>query len=74
MTCQVHRGLIGLTALALCACSTVGVKPWQREVLSRPSMQLNASPLDTAVDNHLYFSREASSGGSSFAGGGCGCN
>jgi hypothetical protein len=50
------------------------VRPWQRDLLARPDMQLDGSPLDAAIDDHLYFSKEASSGGRSFAGGGCGCN
>jgi hypothetical protein len=63
-------------ALALTAtgCSTLGVKPWQREILARPAMALNASPVDAALDDHIYFSKEATSGGRSFGGGGCGCN
>ena len=69
-----------LTALALgcavlsAACSSLGVKPWQREVLSRSDMRPDGAALDDAIDNHLYFSKEASSGGRSFGGGGCGCN
>ncbi len=55
-------------------CSSLGVKPWQRDVLAREDMQLNSNPLDAAIDDHMYFSKEASSGGRSFAGGGCGCN
>jgi len=55
-------------------CTSLGVKPWQRDVLAREEMQLDADPLDAAIDDHVYFSREASSGGRSFAGGGCGCN
>jgi hypothetical protein len=43
-------------------------------VLAREEMQLDADPLDAAIDDHMYFSKEASSGGRSFAGGGCGCN
>jgi hypothetical protein len=65
--------LFGASALAS-GCSLVGVKPWQRDVLARDEMQLNANPLDSAIDDHLYFSKEASSGGRSYAGGGCGCN
>jgi len=69
-----------LFVLLLCStvlasgCSTLGVKPWQHDVLSREEMQLNSDPLDAAIDDHVYFSKEASSGGRSFAGGGCGCN
>jgi hypothetical protein len=55
-------------------CSSLGVKPWQRDVMAREEMQLDSDPLDAAIDDHLYFSKEASSGGRSFAGGGCGCN
>jgi hypothetical protein len=64
--------LCGMVLLA--GCSSLGVKPWQRGVLSREEMQLDSDPLDAAIDDHLYFSKEASSGGRSFAGGGCGCN
>jgi hypothetical protein len=64
--------MCGMVLLA--GCSSLGVKPWQRGVLSREEMQLDSDPLDAAIDDHLYFSKEASSGGRSFAGGGCGCN
>ena len=39
-------------------------------MLARQEMQLDSDPLDAAIDDHLYFSKEASSGGRSFAGGG----
>ncbi|MCX7055749.1 MAG: DUF4266 domain-containing protein [Proteobacteria bacterium] len=55
-------------------CSTLGVKPWQRDLLARKDMALDANPLDAAIDDHLYFSKEAASGGKGFGGGGCGCN
>ncbi len=61
-------------AVVLSGCTSIGVKPWQRDVLAREEMQLDSDPLDTAIDDHMYFSKEASSGGRSFAGGGCGCN
>jgi hypothetical protein len=65
--------LLSCTAVAS-GCAPLGVKPWQREMLAREDMQLDANPLDAAIDDHMYFSKEASSGGRSFAGGGCGCN
>ena len=68
-----NLGIAG-TGLALCACSSLGVKPWERDVLARPEMEMTADPLDLAMDEHIYFSKEASSGGQGFAGGGCGCN
>ena len=56
------------------ACADMGVEPWDRDLLAKPAMAINSSPLDQAIDDHIYFSKEASSGGKSFAGGGCGCN
>jgi hypothetical protein len=55
-------------------CSSLGVKPWEREILAREDMLMNADAIDLALDEHIYFSKEASSGGQGFAGGGCGCN
>ena len=46
--------------LAMAGCSSMGVKPWQRDVLAREEMQLDADPLDAAIDDHMYFSKEAS--------------
>jgi hypothetical protein len=60
--------------VALAGCSTIGIRPWERDVLARPDMALNAAPVDAALDDHIYFSREAASGGRGFGGGGCGCN
>jgi hypothetical protein len=74
MTIRLRHSVIILAAVAATGCSVLGVKPWQRDVLARPEMQLDVNPLDAAIDDHLYFSKEASSGGRSFAGGGCGCN
>jgi hypothetical protein len=64
--------LIGASLIA--GCAQIGVKPWQRDVLARDDMQVVSDPLDTAIDEHIYFSKEASSGGQGFGGGGCGCN
>ena len=65
-----------LLAIALLGsgCSSLGVKPWEREILARDDMLMDADALDLAFDEHIYFSKEASSGGQGFAGGGCGCN
>jgi len=60
--------------MLLASCGALGVKPWQRDVLSRQDMRPDGSGLDDAIDDHMYFSKEASSGGRSFGGGGCGCN
>ena len=64
-----------LLALGIASgCSTMGIEPWEREVLAKDEMQLTADPVEAAVDDHIYFSKEASSGGRGFGGGGCGCN
>lgn len=50
------------------------VKPWQKEVLAQKSMSLPFHPLHSYTDDHIYFSKEASTGGNGVGGGGCGCN
>ena len=53
-------------------CSTV--KPWDRDMLSRPDMAFDADRLETSRRNHVYFSKEATPPGGAGGGGGCGCN
>jgi len=65
---------IAALALAAAGCATVGVKPWERDLLAREVMLPAHGALDRALDDHIYFSKEASSGGHGFGGGGCGCN
>jgi hypothetical protein len=69
--------LIALTLTALAAMSAcalrMGVEPWERDLLSQPAMKMDRL-LDEDIDDHIYFSKEASSGGRGFGGGGCGCN
>ena len=55
-------------------CSTIGVQVWDRDILAKPEMEFDSQALDQSIDDHIYFSKEASSGGRSFGGGGCGCN
>ena len=59
---------------SLAACANLGVQPWERDLLAKPSMQLRSPPVEAAIDDHIYFSKEAATGGRSFGGGGCGCN
>ena len=60
--------------LAFAGCSSMGVEPWDRDILAKDEMQLTTDPVEAALDDHIYFSKEASSGGRGFGGGGCGCN
>ncbi len=55
-------------------CAPVGVNVWERDILAKEEMQPDHDSVDRSVDDHIYFSKEASSGGRSFGGGGCGCN
>lgn len=66
--------LLTVVITNLSACSSLGVEPWERDLLAKKAMALTSSPVDAALDDHIYFSKEASSGGKSFGGGGCGCN
>jgi Domain of unknown function (DUF4266) len=68
------RTLIALALASAVLAGCASVEPWDRDVLARDSMQIVSDPLDAAIDEHVYFSKEASSGGQGFGGGGCGCN
>ena len=63
-----------LVSSLLAGCSSLGVKPWEKDILAREDMALENAPLDSGFDDHIYFSKEASSSGSAVSGGGCGCN
>ena len=64
-----------ITIIALLAgCSSMRVEPWERDLLAKDSMQLVPDYFDNFYDEHIYFSKEASSGGQGVGGGGCGCN
>lgn len=64
--------LPGIILIIFSGCTAV--QPWEREVLTRPEMAWTTDSMDSTLEAHIYFSKEASSGGSSSAGGGCGCN
>jgi hypothetical protein len=67
-------GIAAIVLVLLAGCSSLGVQPWERDVLAREDMQLVTDPVESATDDHIYFSKEATSGGRGFGGGGCGCN
>jgi len=64
----------GLLTFALLQVACASVKPWERDVLSKPEMAWEPDPVGATLDNHIYFSKEASLPGGSAGGGGCGCN
>jgi hypothetical protein len=64
--------LLGVVGLLFGGCTAV--QPWERAALADYSMRPDRDPLLTAMSEHIYFSREASSGGRGVGGSGCGCN
>ena len=67
----VAMALVAVAVLSGCQ----NVQPWERDLLAEPAMiPGEANGLDTAYDEHIYYSEEASSGGRGFGGARCGCN
>lgn len=62
-------------ACLLVGCAGVGqVAAWEKGNLAKPSMTFDDDPLEQRFDQHVYTSKENSSGGGGVGGGGCGCN
>lgn len=61
-----------IAAMVAGGCATV--HPWDRDLLSEKKMRFVPNPPQQAVDDHVYFSKEGSTGGVEVGGGGCGCN
>ncbi|HAM73997.1 MAG TPA: hypothetical protein DCM86_20420 [Verrucomicrobiales bacterium] len=66
--------MFGLAAWAVVATGCANVKPWERNTLADYTMRGDRDPLAVANSEHMWFSREGSSGGRGVGGGGCGCN
>lgn len=64
--------LLPLLLSSLLGCSAV--QPWERGTLAKTEMAWDPDPMKSALRDHVYFSKEGSSGGASSGGGGCGCN
>lgn len=67
--------------LLMSACSTISnmstsekVKPWEKDILAQQAMQIPQDKMFSYSDDHIFFSKEASTGGNGVGGGGCGCN
>ncbi len=50
------------------------VKPWERGTLADPTMNRSRDPVGITLTEHVFFSREGTTGGTGVGGGGCGCN
>jgi uncharacterized protein DUF4266 len=73
------RGLAAAALLAALAalasgCAATAMKPWDRDLLAQKKMRFVPSPVRYGIDQHIYFSKEGSTGGLEVGGGGCGCN
>lgn len=66
--------LLALWSPMLTGCILRPVEPWERDLLAEPEMQLVPDATEAALDEHIYFSKEAAHGGEGVGGGGCGCN
>jgi hypothetical protein len=63
------------TALFLGGCTALpSVQPWEKGDLAKPQMTFEGDPLEQSFTQHVYGSKENSSGGYGVGGGGCGCN
>lgn len=72
---KISHLLIIITILYLGVLSScTPVKPWQRGTLAKSHMLLEPDPLESKFNQHVFASKEGSSGGFGVAGGGCGCN
>ena len=60
--------------LATLAGGCATVRPEQRATLADPTMRFDGEPGEQAALEHVLENREASYGGGSVKGGGCGCN
>ena len=66
--------LVLVAGLASTGCVMTRVQPWERDLLAQPEMLPVPDPIETGIDEHVYFSKETAHGGASVGGGGCGCN
>jgi Domain of unknown function (DUF4266) len=72
--CKISLFAIVITTLMSGCSSITPVNAWEKADLAKPEMTFEADVLDAKFTDHIYFSREAATGGSGVGGGGCGCN
>lgn len=65
--------VVAMTAFLSGGCAT-NVKPWERGDLAKDHMAVEPDGMWRTINEQVVTSKEASSGGYSVAGGGCGCN
>ena len=65
---------LALAGLLGSGCAATHMKPWDRDLMAEKKMKFVPNLRENAVDDHVYFSKEGSTGGHQVGGGGCGCN
>ena len=71
------RAALLLAVLALSSLAGCALQPpqaFEKGNLAKREMTFGDDPLEDAFSQHVYFSKEAASGGTGVGGGGCGCN
>ncbi len=68
--------LAAATVMAVSACAPIEpwVKPYERERLADPIMQMDADPVSSSYMDHVFEVREGAKGATGGSGGGCGCS
>ena len=66
--------LLFVISCALQSACTPNISPWERGILAKPQMSFQSNALESSLRKHMQHSKEASTGGHSTGGGGCGCS
>lgn len=74
MTAVRQALLMTLIIGGLGGCAAASVQPWDRDLLAQDKMKPIPSAVEYDMEQKVYFSKEAASGGNGVGGGGCGCN
>ena len=74
MNVRAALALSCVLAVAPGCASMAPPQPWEKGQLARPEMQFDPDPLAARIQQHIYASKEAATGGYGVGGGGCGCN
>jgi hypothetical protein len=78
MTKRIGLWMVLVAAVLSAGCSSMPelgqVSPWEKGNLAKNKMTFEGDPLDQRFVQHIYGSKENSTGGYGVGGGGCGCN
>ncbi len=69
------KRLLLLAPLILLSGCVESVQPWEKATLAKETMKEGGiNKLTKKFEEHTYYSKEATKGGGTIGGGGCGCN